>query len=189
MGAIYERLGRLRSAYADLTTDEKKEYREAIVAVVQRRFPALSASEAWIAFRDAGPKIQVKAIERAMADIQVAALRDTILPRLPYERTIGQFTYHVIAASVKVQDDLILRFRVRLFKDGIDVTPPEIGPGESLQYINPPVFLVDDAGEIEETFTDANGDVQSIRKTENPLRALRAMIEATLRDLVRKHKL
>lgn len=189
MGAVYDRIQRLKAAWQDLTTAERQEYRASIVAVVQRGRPDLDNAEAWQFFLDAPVRQQRKAIQRAQADLQAEAIRAAIEPLVPYQRTIGAYTYRITQFSVRQREDLVIRMRVTLEKGGEDITPPEIAAPEYVQIINPPVFIVDDAGEIEETITDVNGDTFTQRKTENPLRALRVMVEDTLRGLIRKNNL
>lgn len=187
MGAVLNKVQRLAERYQDLPAAEKREYRAAIVAVVKRRFPNLTDVEAWRFFRDAPARQQLKAIGRAKADIQTEAIREALEPRIPYERTVGPYTYRINEVSVRQREDLIIRMRITLEKGGVDITPADIKP--YYQIIGCPVLVVDPAGEIEQSFTDANGEVHTRRVTENPLRALRADVEDRLRALIQKYKL
>lgn len=191
MGEVHEKLSRLRSEYAGLTTQEKQEYRLAVAEVVQRRFPTYSNAEAWQAFLDAPLKQKQKVLQRAGFDHQVKALRGALQGRIPYQRVIRGVVVRVISARLIVvnQEVLRLQLEMRFEKNGQDVTPPEIGPGEYVNYDNPRMFVPDPLGELEERFTDPLGNEVVLKFTENPLRALRHMVADTARMLIKKHNL
>lgn len=189
MGAVYDKVRLLDTAWADLKAAQQNEYKAAIAAVVQRESPYLDIEGAWKAFTASAPNLQRRTVNRAKADPQVKLIHDAIKPVIPYEYENFGFKCRVEEIDIDAGKDLVLRLRLRLFKGTTDVTPPEIRPPEYLRFVNPPVFVDDPDGEIIEAFVDEHGDTHEHRKTENPFLAVHKIVEDVLRNLVRKYGL
>lgn len=70
---------------------------------------------------------------------------------------------------------------VRVERDGIDVTPPNMNP---LQYRNAPILVPDPNGDVVRTSTSDDGLVTETRFREDPRAALLIAVRNTLRGVM-----
>lgn len=73
--------------------------------------------------------------------------------------TRGRFTVTILDAPRVVAHKLV--FRVRIERDGIDVTPPDLNP---IEVTNPPVLVEDPAGSIVRTWNDPQTGIPRSRR-------------------------